>query len=114
MLRQNARRLCTTGGQDEMAVRFVTCFCSRCVRGDRKFRPGKAAQTCDARATNVGTGDASSSETDNSKSIQGRCERKPSQLVVDGMRERSLQDPVFTRVEKRHQAEMVHVFQGAG
>jgi hypothetical protein len=30
------------------------------------------------------------------------------------MRERSLQDPVFTRVEKRHQAEMVHVFQGAG
>ena len=114
MLRQNARWLCTTGEQNEMAVRFVTCFCSRCVRGERKFRSGKATQACDAGATNVGTGDARPSETDNSESIQSRCERRPSQLVVDGMRERSLQDPMFSRVEKRREAKMVHVFQGAG
>src|SRR5262249_45157798 len=101
------------GGQNEMAVRFVACSCSRCMRGERKFRPGKAPQASDARATNVGTGDAGPSETDNSESIQSGCERRPSHLVADGMRERGLQDPVLSVVEKRVQTKMVHVFQGA-
>src|SRR5215470_7290866 len=62
------------GGQNEMAVRFVACSCSRCMRGERKFRPGKATQACDAHATDVRTGDPSPSEAGNSESIPSRCE----------------------------------------